>query len=445
MQFDNALSMLKNKTVIGSIFAIVLFFILFDGLFFYAEPGYQYHVRTIAGTEKVVNDTGYSLKLFGRVTEWKKALTVQSVLDAKDTNIEESASATIAAFSVVFLGNVDARIESTARFRLPTDPETFLSLAREYRTPENFINTALIPAMKDTLQSTASLMTADEFYSGGRAKFSNDFETQLANGLYVVERIEISKRSQPADIPQGTAIAQLGQDQGQYGDQNRVAYEIRPVIKDGVPVTKRPKYHDFGVSLVESRITNVIPNGAFQERMRKVQEAAAALAVAKQERLKEEEQKLLVQTRGEREQEEERQAALKDQAVKTTTAETAKQLAIVAAEQRREQAELDKQTSQLLLDKAQLDAQATKTTADADAYARERLINADNGLQQKLDAWVSINKAWAEASSNAPVPAVMFAGQGGGTSSRSDEFSAFMGLMGAKAARDLAADVDVKK
>jgi regulator of protease activity HflC (stomatin/prohibitin superfamily) len=420
--------------------------VLFNGVFFYAEPGFQYHVRTITGAEKVVNDTGFNVKLFGRVTEWKKALTIQSVLEGGESADDTSVTATIAAFNVVFLGNVDARIESTARFRLPTDTETFLNLAREYRTPENFVTTALVPAMKDTLQSTASLMTADEFYSGGRSKFSTDFENQLTNGLYVVERKESYTKVPEAAMATQSAIAQQGMDQGQYGDQNRVLYTVQPVIgPDGKPVVKKPKYHDFGVELIEARITNVTPNVAFQERMRKVQEASAALAVAKQERLKEEEQKLLVQTRGEREQEEQRQAALKDQAVQTTAAETTKQLAIVAAQQRKAQAELDRQTAQLLLEKAELDAKAKKTTADADAYARSSAINADNGLQQKLDAWVEVNRVWAEATRNAPVPNVVLGASEKDGTGRAGELATFMEIMAVNAARQLDADTRVKR
>jgi hypothetical protein len=81
---------------------IVLGVLLFNGVFFYAEPGFQYLVRTITGSEKVVNDTGFNTKLFGRVTEWKKALTVRPVLDLDDGGGDESVIATISAFSEVF-------------------------------------------------------------------------------------------------------------------------------------------------------------------------------------------------------------------------------------------------------------------------------------------------------------------------------------------------------
>ena len=37
----------------------------FNGIFFYAEPGFKYHVRTITGQEKMVSDTGYDTYVFG--------------------------------------------------------------------------------------------------------------------------------------------------------------------------------------------------------------------------------------------------------------------------------------------------------------------------------------------------------------------------------------------
>ena len=59
---------------------------------------------------------------FGRATTWKKAISVQSVLvmDDNDTNPDnDGLGATIEAFPIVFLGNVDAKVESSARFRRP--------------------------------------------------------------------------------------------------------------------------------------------------------------------------------------------------------------------------------------------------------------------------------------------------------------------------------------
>lgn len=421
----------------------------FNSVFFYNEAGFATHVRTIFGEEKIVDDVGYATKWFGRATPWKKALSVQSVLagdlsqDRYDgSNDSDSLGATIEAFPIVFLGNVDAKVESSARFRLPSG-EQFLKIAQEYRNPENFISTALVPAIKETLQATASLMSADDFYAGARSEFAAEFENQLNDGLYLIKRKEV--RGPRGHLPSQTAILQAGTEQGSFGDNNASQFITEKVIDSkGIPVRKQQQFRKYGVEVVEARITNVDPNPQYKQRMVKVQQALAELAVARQNRLKEEEEKLLVTARGEREVEARRQETLRDQIERTTQAETEKQLAVINAEREKQRAEIEKQTAELLRDKAAITAQATKITADAEAHARKAVIEADGALQPKLDALVQINKVWAEAASQAPVPSVMMGGSGNGTS-RQDEIGQLMGILATKAARDLSLDMKVKQ
>lgn len=423
-------------------------FVSFNGVFFYNEAGFATHVRTIFGEEKIVDDVGYATKWFGRATPWKKALSVQSVLtealEIDDSSDNDSLGATIEAFPIVFLGNVDAKVESSARFRLPSG-EQFLKIAQEYRNPENFIKTALVPAIKETLQATASLMSADDFYAGARSEFAAEFENQLNDGLYLIKRKEI--RGPRGHLPSQTAILQAGTEQGNFGDNNASQFVTEKVMDSkGIPVRKQQQFRKYGVEVVEARITNVDPNPQYKQRMVKVQQALAELAVARQNRLKEEEEKLLVTARGEKEVEARRQETLRDQIEQTTQAETEKQLAVINAEREKQRAEIEKQTAELLRDKASITAQATKITADAEAYARKAVIEADGALQPKLDALVQINKVWAEAASQAPVPGVMMGGSGSGASaSRQDEIGQLMGILATKAARDLSLDMKVKE
>jgi regulator of protease activity HflC (stomatin/prohibitin superfamily) len=423
-------------------------FVGFNGVFFYNEAGYATHVRTIFGEEKIVDDVGYATKWFGRATPWKKALSVQSVLtealEIDDSSDNDSLGATIEAFPIVFLGNVDAKVESSARFRLPSG-EQFLKIAQEYRNPENFIKTALVPAIKETLQATASLMSADDFYAGARSEFAAEFENQLNDGLYLIKRKEV--RGPRGHLPSQTAILQSGSEQGTFGDNSASQFVTEKVIDDkGIPVRKQQQFRKYGVEVVEARITNVDPNPQYKQRMVKVQQALAELAVARQNRLKEEEEKLLVTARGEKEVEARRQETLRDQIERTTQAETEKQLARINAEREKGRAEIEKQTAELLRDKASITAQATKITADAEAYARKAVIEADGALQPKLDALIAINKVWAEAAAQAPVPGVMMGGAGGAASaSRQDEIGQLMGILATKAARDLSLDMKVKE
>ncbi|MCV9917919.1 MULTISPECIES: SPFH domain-containing protein [Pseudomonas] len=413
---------------------------LFNQVLFYNEAGQMTHVRTIFGEEKVVEDVGYATKWFGRSTSWRRTIGVQSALQAdnEEGNRSGHPSVTLENLPIVFLGNVDAKAEFSTQFRLPS-ADAFLKIAQEYRTPDNFLQRALLPAVKETLQATASLMSADDYYAGNRSHFGAEFENQLRNGLYLTSRKEI--RVQRDHFPAQTAVLQAGTDQGSFGDNSATRFVIEKKLdKDGQELRKQQQFRLFGVEVVDARVTHIDPNPQYQERMVRVQQALAELAVARQNRLKEEEEKELVSARGAKDVEAKRQESLRQQIERTTEAETEKQLALINADREKRRAEIDKQTAELLRDKAQVNAQATKISADAEAYAREASLKADGALQNKLDALVQINRAWAEAAAKAPVPNVMMGGAESGIG-RQDEMSRLMSVLATKAAKDLLVDL----
>lgn len=283
--------------VVGGLLAATM---LFKGAFVYNEAGYQTHIRTIFGEEKVAVDVGYHAKWFGRSTSWKQAQTVQFEIGSESRDNYDGISSTVNGFRITFLGNVDAAVEASTRFRLPQG-EQFLKIAKEYRTPENFVSTALVPAVKETLQATASLMSADDYYSGARSEFGSEFENQLKQGQYVVRRKEVNRKVERARN-EGAALQSGAGEVGAEDSINRSEFVVEKVVdKNGNPIRKTQQFMVLGVEVVEARITDVKPNDRYQDRMIRVQDALAALAVARQNRLKEEEAKLLVIAQGERE------------------------------------------------------------------------------------------------------------------------------------------------
>ena len=397
----------------------------------------------------MVSDVGYQFYFFGRWNSWKRALTVQAVRGGSEdlAYVEVESSETSAALppqNIMFLDQVDANAQATVRFTIPTDKESFLQLAHEYRTPENLLRTALIPAFKETLQANASLMSAEEYYSGGRTEFNTEFENQMINGIYIVRREEISEKK-VSDV-KGTANVALGTQQQDYGDDSKVVFVVRKMLDEtGIPRRKSQRFIDYGVSVVEARITQMDPNQRFVERMQLKQKASADRAIAREQRVQEEEQRLLAIARGEREVAERQAKAKVDQIQRTTEAETEKQLAITEAQKKQEQAEIDKQTAQVNLEKARIEAETRRTLADAEAYQKKAVLQADNALAQKLDAEIEIQKIWAEAFAQRKVPQYVFGGGDGNTPTGSDsETKAFMQLLTMDAAKRLNYDRDVK-
>jgi regulator of protease activity HflC (stomatin/prohibitin superfamily) len=431
------------KLTVGSGAVMALGYFLFKGIWFYNESGYISHVRTIFGEEKIIEDVGYSTKLFGRATSWKKALSIQSVLKGQtlpaDSDDDLGANTTIEAFPMVFLGNVDADVEFSVRFRLPGEQQ-FLKIAQEYRTPENFINTALIPAIKETLQATASLMSADDYYAGARSEFGAEFENQLNNGIYLIKRKEVDR----ASLRGLKAVIPPGQDPGSLDDSRVVMVTEKVTNSKGIPVSKQQQFRKFDVEVVEARITNVDPNPQYKGRMVKVQTALAELAVVRQNKLKEQEEKLLVTARGEKEVEVKRQETLRDQIERTTKAETEKKLTLIDATRQNERATIEQRTAAIALEKARIDAQAVKITADAEAYAKNAVIEADGALDKKLATFERVHQYWAAAATKAPVPSIVMGGASS-ASGRNDEVTSFMDILKTKAAKDLALEMTIKK
>ncbi|WP_246075859.1 hypothetical protein [Aliikangiella marina] len=98
--------------------------------FFYAEPGYIYHVRTVLGDEEVVTEVGYKFYPFGRYNSWKRAMTVQAIQGASGNAIRaekdsDNTSASLPPMSIMFLDQVDAHAQATVRFAIPSDKESF--------------------------------------------------------------------------------------------------------------------------------------------------------------------------------------------------------------------------------------------------------------------------------------------------------------------------------
>ncbi|MGB0495343.1 MAG: hypothetical protein ACPGJI_03220 [Kangiellaceae bacterium] len=114
----NAAPLLKFA---GFGFVIALIVVLASNSFFYAEPGYIYHVRTLTGSEEVVTEVGYKFYPFGRYNSWKRAMTVQALSGSRGNAIRaekdsDNTSASLPPMSIMFLDQVDAHAEATVRF-----------------------------------------------------------------------------------------------------------------------------------------------------------------------------------------------------------------------------------------------------------------------------------------------------------------------------------------
>ena len=97
-------------------------------------------------------------------------------------------------------------------------------------------------------------------------------------------------------------------------------------------------------------------------------------------------------------------------------------------------------------DTAEQYRQATLKRADADATYRQRVMSADGALQAKLDTYLKSQQVWAAAfqAHQGPVVPSVVMGNTGAPANAVTGTQAFMDLMGAKFAHDLALDLTPK-
>jgi len=409
-----------SRIAIGA-FAIFLSLGLFNSIFFYAEPGYYYHVRTITGQEKRVDDVGYNIYLFGRYNKWKKSMSIVAKAQYEGVNEDSTeaenendnmTSSILGPVRTIFLDQVDSQISATARFMLPADEPSFLDIARQYRSPDNLIRTTLLPAFRETLQANAALMGAEDYFAGKRTEFNIDFEEQLKNGLYLVQRKEILQK---APTTSGSADASKGTAQEDFGTTDKVIFVVEKIVdRAGIPIRKAQSYAALGITVVESRITDVVPNREFSDRMKLKQKASADRAIAREQRIQEEEQQLLAVAKGDRIVAEEQATWKKDQIAQTTKQETAKAVALITASRQLEQARIEKATAAEVLLRDEISAKSIEVLADAAAYKKRVVIQADNALTQKLATEERIQKYWADAFAVRKVPTTVFTSGGAG-------------------------------
>ena len=132
--------------------------------------------------------------------------------------------------------------------------------------------------------ATAALMSAEDYFQGGKTEFNNEFQRQMENGIYIVRRVEEVVRLEEPNL--GSANAALRTNQQDYGDQVKTVFTVKKILDEtGQLQRKEQSFKKFGISVTSTRLTDVDPNTELKKRMRLRQQAAAGRAIAREQRI----------------------------------------------------------------------------------------------------------------------------------------------------------------
>lgn len=412
------------------------------GGFSYNDAGYSQHVRTIFGSESAVTSTGWYFSGWGSSTQYPHFITVAHTndADAGGSNISPP-------YRVRTADNWNGDVTQTTRFALPQDDAQFLDMARAMRSPERLITSVLRPAVTASLDSVANMFTMEEYYAGGqRDQFKTEYQDAITKGRARVRqetRLVTSGVSDPSATANDLDTTADGDSVGTT--QQRRIVMVPVTDSEGNVIRSRHDYEAYGITVASAILEQLDPDDRFEQQIEARRQAASRRIIAQEERREQEEQRLLAIQRGQTDIATRQAEAEVAQIEQTTNAETTRQLAVIAANQRREEAEIARQTAEIALETARIEAETQQTLADAQAYERRVILEADNALSQRLEAWVTAQEAWARAAAEINVPNTVFA-TGGSTGNAGNALGTvdqFMQLMSAQAAQTIGLNTQI--
>jgi SPFH domain / Band 7 family len=409
---ENVIS--KKSIALGVVSVIFIILFMIVNPFSWNDAGNRTVVERTTGEQIVQFAPGiFYAGFFAKEKEWPNQISVTyqeatAELELEDNGIE------VGQIMIRFSDATTANVKGITQFILPADEKEMILIHNTHRTPQSLVVKRLAPYTKECLQSSAQLMSSEKHYGGGRAQMAQDFMDQLKEGVFLL----VTEENIVYD-----SLA---------GEKKRIYQtEIQVDKKSGIPRRKLSSIKEYGITVADAAITDVDYEEKVDDKLIKIIDAVTKSSISKQELMTAQQQTLTAKAKGEQ--------ALVEIEYQQKQEQTKQ---VVEAETKVKVAEQDKLQQKIAYEGAILEAKKIKELADAQAYARSRIMQADGALEMKLNAQIEIQKVWADAFSKytgAIVPQIQTGGTGAGNGALN-----FMDIMTAKTAKDFALDLKVK-
>lgn len=401
-----------KSRIIAGVIAIVLFVLfLIVNPFSWNDAGNRTVVERTNGEQIVQFAPGiFYAGFFAKEKEWPNQISVTYQTDAAELTLEDN-GIEVGKIMIRFSDATTADVKGITQFILPSEEKEMILIHNTHRTPQSLVIKRLAPYTKECLQSSAQLMSSEKHYGGGRAQMAQDFMDQLKEGVYLLKTEE-----------------NIVYDSLEQEKKRIYQTEIQYDKKTSAPKRKLSSIKEYGITVADAAITDVDYEDKVDQKLTKIIDAATKSAISKQELMTAQQQTLTAKAKGEQ--------ALVEIEYQQKQEQTRQ---VVEAETKVKVAEQDRLQQKIAYEGSILEAKKIKELADAQAYARSKIMKADGALEMKLNAQIEVQKVWADAFSKyqgAIVPQI----QTGGGSSTNGALN-FMDIMTAKTARDFALDM----
>src|SRR5688572_2952730 len=404
----------KRSIILGVL--IILGLILFSMInpFSWNDAGNRTVVERTTGDQIVQFAPGiFYAGFFAKEKEWPNQISVTYQAETPTMELEDN-GIEVGKISIRFSDATTADVKGITQYILPADEKEMILIHNTHRTPVSLVQKRLAPYTKECLQSSAQLMSSEKHYGGGRAQMAQDFLDQLKEGVYLLVTEE-----------------NIVYDSLEMEKKRVYQTEVQFDKKTSMPKRKLSSIKEYGITVADAAITDVDYENKVDQKLVKIIDAVTKSSISKQELMTAQQQTLTAKAKGEQ--------ALVEIEYQQKQEQTRQ---VVEAETKVKVAEQDKLQQKIAYEGAILEAKKIKELADAEAYAKSRMMQADGALEMKLKAQIEVQKAWADAFSKYTGAIVPQFQTGGGVGSNGA--LNFMDIMTAKTAKDFALDLKNK-
>jgi hypothetical protein len=249
----------------------------------------------------------------------------------------------------------------TIQWEMPLDYGRLYELHTKFGSEEVIEARLIAPAVKKAIQLTGPMMSSKESYAEKRNYLISYVEDQIEHGVYQTVQREVR------------AIDDLTK-------QEKTVLEVQIVMKGGRPVRQEESQLErFGITTSNFSFSALEYDAQVTAQIQQQQKITMDVQTAMAEARKAEQRKITVEQQG---------AA--DAAEAKWAQEVTKAKLVTEAQQKLE-------VQQLAAKEADEYRKAQLLRAEGDAGYRRKIMEADNALNQRLEAWVRVNENYANA------------------------------------------------
>lgn len=353
-------------------------------------------------------------QLFGTPTTYKKRdfYRFDTWVDSGDPKVPGKCADGI---DVRFNDGGHGTICGSVQFELPLDVVNLAKIHTKFKG-QAAVKSALIETITGkSVYLAGPLMSSRESYAEKRNDLLFYIEDQIQHGVY--KTVQVDKHVKDP-----------------ITSQDRTVTVTELVIgKDGKPQRQEAAVlEQFGIKAFNFAIKRLPYDAKVEAQIQQQQTITMEVQTSIADAKKAEQRALTVAEQGKANAAEAKWKQETIKATEVTKAEQEKAVAITAAEKERDVAKLQR-------DGAEFYKQQQILRGEGDAAYRQKVMQANGALEQKLDAWVKVQAKYAEEFGKQKwVPEVQMGGTGstGGNSAQ-----AMIDLLSTKAARDLGIDM----